>query len=204
MVAQALNFHRMAKAEKTGLSLTPQLRAEAQERANLRNRGNFSAYVQDLIAADLAGVPANTAFSPTILAELARTYGGYFAPRLAAQLEAQGIDQPKLLHSLLRDLCEVAASDCHLEEAHVAPDICISADIVPIAQRAYPPAKSAHYPSHAIDDSLAVAEPAGDPTEATAAADSTAQAQQAVAAPIAQTPPAPRRARKASNGAPSA
>lgn len=109
MVALTPTFHRMEKAEKTGLSLSPAQRRAAQDRADRTHRGNFSAYVQDLIAADLSNKPINTALSANIIVELATVYGGYFSDRLREQLTASQVDQKLLLHNLLRDVCEVFA-----------------------------------------------------------------------------------------------
>ena len=106
MVAVSQHFHRMAKAEKTGLSLPTDLREDAQERANLSHRGNFSAYVQDPIRSDLANTPLNSAVDSNVLTELARIYAGYLAPGLGSQLAERKSNQPGLLHRLLNLLSE--------------------------------------------------------------------------------------------------
>lgn len=106
MVAVLPTFHRMPKAEKKGVSLRPDLQGKAQERADRRHKGNFSAYIQSLIEADLAQEPVSTAHSPRILSDLAQSYAGYFAPTLARQLDAQEANQPELLHRLLLQLSE--------------------------------------------------------------------------------------------------
>ena len=120
MVAIAHNL-RLMKAEKRGVSLPSDLVESAQQRANQTHRGNFSAYVADLIAADLAGQPASTAYASNIVAELARTYAGYLAPRLAAQLERAGADQPELLHALLRGVSESLAAGHEARSLTAAP-----------------------------------------------------------------------------------
>lgn len=120
MVAIVPNL-RLMKAEKRGVSLPSDLVESAQQRANQTHRGNFSAYVADLIAADLAGKPASTAYAANIVAELARTYAGYLAPRLAAQLERAAADQPELLHALLRGVSESLAAGHDARTLTAAP-----------------------------------------------------------------------------------
>lgn len=111
----------MTKARKTGVSLPGDLREAAKERAELRHRGNLSAYIQALIAADLAARPAPTSYAATIVADLARTYCGYLAPRLEAALAATKADQPALLHALLRGVDECLAAGIAPGNLTVAP-----------------------------------------------------------------------------------
>lgn len=92
---------------KTGISIPPSLHQKGVERANAVAGGKFARYVQQLIAADVAGDPTPSTYHPEIISELARAYAGYLAPKLALQLS--GTDQPALLAQLLRQMNEEMA-----------------------------------------------------------------------------------------------
>lgn len=106
---------------KTGISLPESLHARALERANTVCGGKFARYVQQLIRADLAAEPVPTSHDAEIIQKLAITYAGYLAPRLAAHLQADEVDQPKLVHDLLAQLQESYACGATAEDTVVVP-----------------------------------------------------------------------------------
>lgn len=106
---------------KTGISLPESLHARALQRANSVSGGKFARYVQQLINADLAAEPVPTSHDAKIIQKLATTYAGYLAPRLAAHLQADDVDQPKLIHDLLAHLQECYACGAHAEDMAVVP-----------------------------------------------------------------------------------
>ncbi len=94
----------MDKAKKTSLSLGENMRLIAQRRADREYKGNFSAYVQELIERDQTP-STETAISATILDDLAPLYIGAKTERLRRNLSAicskYETDQPTILHRLL-------------------------------------------------------------------------------------------------------
>lgn len=87
--------------EKISISLPPAMRADAEVRAYVKYRGNLSAYVQDLLAADLAKIPISSAVSPTVLADLTHVYCGYLEPQMSEVLRRVPVPQPQLMYQLL-------------------------------------------------------------------------------------------------------
>lgn len=110
----------MDKAKKLSLSLSENQRTRAQQVADRRHRGNFSAYIQSLLDKD--DTPASDgAISPTILTDLCKVYAGglagQFSRDLAAYSERNKADQPALLHRLLQIFAQ-AIEDQHPVAPH--------------------------------------------------------------------------------------
>jgi hypothetical protein len=127
-----------------GFNVDEELNARVKARSSKFASG--AEYLRSVVLADLdADAAKPRAFDSDVISNLAKIYGGYFAPTLTAQLAAQGIDQPKLLHAILRDLCELAAGGHPLTTTHVAPEECIAAAALPAAERAYAPAPPKRY-----------------------------------------------------------
>lgn len=175
-------------------------------------KDNFSGYVQALIERDQEGLPPPSVYNEAILADLARIYGGYFAPKLARQLADQGVDQPKTLHTLLRWLSECLAAGYSVDELVVAPRSCTT--FAPIGDEMRIPMRVGHaggahraseYPTASEEHELRAAEetvsPRGtDTTDQAEAEEHRRAADELRKALTPQTPPPPTQSAPGSAG----
>jgi hypothetical protein len=111
------------KARAVGVSFPPELHARVVQRAERSYGGNVSAYVQRLTTADLDNKIANLDHDPDVLGNLAKTYAGYMAPQLAANVARTcalyKTTQPAILHRLLQILADATEGEHPIDPEHM-------------------------------------------------------------------------------------